>query len=310
MMKHKNLAAVGLSVAALLLAACGGGGDPLGQQSSAAPSASGGQSAPVVVGSANFTESAIIAEIYSQALAAKGIESSTKLNIGSREVYIKALQDSSISVVPEYTGNLLGFVDADTTAKSAQEVEAALPDALPEGLEVLNSSTAIDQDVYVVSKEFAEQNGLTSIADLAKITDGVTVAGFSELEQRDYGPKGLMSVYGVKVKEFKPYDSAELMAEELNKGNVDVADLFTTASAISRNQLVQLQDPKQMILPQNVIPLVRSEVAENSTATAALDAVQAALTTEDLIALNSKVDDDRQDPDQVAKEWLTSKGLA
>ena len=310
MMKHKNLAAVGLSVAALLLAACGGGGDPLGQQSSAAPSASGGQSAPVVVGSANFTESAIIAEIYSQALAAKGIQSSTKLNIGSREVYIKALQDSSISVVPEYTGNLLGFVDADTTAKSAQEVEAALPDALPEGLEVLKSSTAIDQDVYVVSKEFAEQNGLTSIADLAKITDGVTVAGFSELEQRDYGPKGLTSVYGVKVKEFKPYDSAELMAEELNKGNVDVADLFTTASAISRNQLVQLQDPKQMILPQNVIPLVRSEVAENSTATAALDAVQAALTTEDLIALNSKVDDDRQDPDQVAKDWLTSKGLA
>ena len=92
----------------------------------------------------------------------------------------------------------------------------------------------------------------------------MTVAGFSELEQRDYGPKGLTSVYGVKVKEFKPYDSAELMAEELNKGNVDVADLFTTASAISRNQLVQLQDPKQMILPQNVIPLVRSEVAENT----------------------------------------------
>jgi osmoprotectant transport system substrate-binding protein len=310
MFKVKQMAAVGATVAALLLAGCGGG-DPLGQQSSAAPSASGGgASGPIVVGSANFTESAIIAEIYSQALAAKGIQSSTKLNIGSREVYIKALQDSSISVVPEYTGNLLGFVDADATAKSAEEVEAALPDALPDGLEVLKSSTAVDQDVYVVSKEFAEKNGVASIADLAKITDGVTVAGFSELEQRDYGPKGLTSVYNVKVKEFKPYDSAELMAEELNKGNVDVADLFTTASAISRNQLVQLEDPQQMILPQNVIPLVRSEVVQNTTATAALDAVQAALTTEDLIALNSKVDDDRQDPDQVAKDWLTSKGLA
>jgi osmoprotectant transport system substrate-binding protein len=308
MFKVKNLAAVGVTAAALLLAGCGGG-DPLGQQSSAAPSASGA-SGPVVVGSANFTESTIIAEIYSQALAAKGIESSTKLNIGSREVYIKALQDSSIAVVPEYTGNLLGFVDQDTTAKSAEEVEAALPDALPEGLQVLKSSTAIDQDVYVVSKEFSEKNGVTSLADLAKITDGVTVAGFSELEQRDYGPKGLTSVYGVKVKEFKPFDSAELMAAELNKGNVDVADLFTTASAIGRNQLVQLEDPEQMILPQNVIPLVRSEVAQNPTATGALDAVQAALTTEDLIALNSKVDDDRQDPDQVAKDWLTSKGLA
>src|SRR5918997_1245839 len=310
MFKVKKLAAVGATVAALLLAGCGGGGgDPLGQQNSAAPTATeaGG---PIVVGSANFTESAIIAEIYSQALAAKGVESSTKLNIGSREVYIQALQESSISVVPEYTGNLLDFVDKDTTAKSPEEVEAALPDALPEGLQVLKSSTAVDQDVYVVSKQFSEQNGVTSIADLAKLTDGVTVAGFSELEQRDYGPKGLTSVYGVKVKEFKPYDSAELMAEELNKGNIDVADLFTTASAIGRNQLVQLEDPKQMILPQNVIPLVRSEVGQNATATAALDAVQAALTTEDLIALNSKVDDDNQDPDQVAKEWLTSKGLA
>ena len=308
MFKVKQMAAVRATVAALLLAGCGGG-DPLGQQSSAAPTATGA-GGPIVVGSANFTESTIIAEIYSQALAAKGIESSTKLSIGSREVYIKALQDSSISVVPEYTGNLLQFVDKDTTAKSPEEVEAALPDALPEGLEVLKSSTAVDQDVYVVSKKFSEQYGVTSIADLAKITEGVTVAGFSELEQRDYGPKGLTSVYNVKVKEFKPYDSAELMAEELNKGKVDVADLFTTASAISRNQLVQLEDPEQMILPQNVIPLVRSEVAQNTTATAALDAVQAALTTEDLIALNSKVDDDRQDPDQVAKEWLTSKGLA
>ena len=309
MFKVKKLAAVGATVAALLLAGCGGG-DPLGQQSSAAAPSPTGAGGPVVVGSANFTESAVIAEIYSQALAAKDIQSSTKLNIGSREVYIQALEESSISVVPEYTGNLLAFVDKDTTAKSAEEVEAALPDALPEGLQVLKSSAAVDQDVYVVSKEFSEKNGVTSIADLAKVTDGVTVAGFSELEQRDYGPKGLTSVYGVKVKEFKPYDSAELMAEELNKGNIDVADLFTTASAIGRNQLVQLEDPKQMILPQNVIPLVRSEVAQNTTATAALDAVQAALTTEDLIALNSKVDDDNQDPDQVAKEWLTSKGLA
>src|ERR687893_239381 len=310
MFKVKKLAAVGATVAALLLAGCGGGGgDPPGQQNSAAPTATeaGG---PIVVGSANFTESAIIAEIYSQALAAKGVESSTKLNIGSREVYIQALQESSISVVPEYTGNLLDFVDKDTTAKSPEEVEAALPDALPEGLQVLKSSTAVDQDVYVVSKQFSEQNGVTSIADLAKLTDGVTVAGFSELEQRDYGPKGLTSVYNVKVKEFKPYDSAELMAEELNKGNIDVADLFTTASAIGRNQLVQLEDPKQMILPQNVIPLVRSEVGQNATATAALDAVQAALTTEELTALNSKVDADHEDPDQVAKEWLTSKGLA
>lgn len=306
----RNLAAIGLAAAALLLAACGGGGNPLGEASPAASGSAPGGGGPYVVGSANFTESQVLAEIYAQALVAKGLQSSTKLDIGSREVYIRALQDKSIAIVPEYTGNLLLNFSPDSTAKSKEDVEGALPEALPDGLEVLKSSAAVDQDVYVVSKEFSEQNQVTSLEDLAKITDGVTVAGFSELEQRAYGPKGLTSAYGIKVKEFKPFDSPVLMAEELNKGNVDVADLFTTASVIGRNQLVQLEDPKQLILPQNIIPLVRSEVASDATATAALEAVQAALTTEELTALNAKVDDDKENPDAVAKEWLTSKGLA
>src|SRR5918999_4435947 len=102
----KTFTAAGVTLAALLLAACGGNADPLGQDS-AAPTGSAPAGTPIVVGSANFTESNIIAEIYSQALAAKGIQSSTKLGIGSREVYVKALQDQSIAVVPEYTGNLL-----------------------------------------------------------------------------------------------------------------------------------------------------------------------------------------------------------
>ena len=93
--------------------------------------------------------------------------------------------------MPEYTGNLLAVLDEpDATAKSAEDVEAALPEALPDGLAVLKSSAAVDQDVYVVSKEFSEKNGVTSLADLAKITDGVTVAGFSELEERDVRPQG------------------------------------------------------------------------------------------------------------------------
>jgi osmoprotectant transport system substrate-binding protein len=307
----RTFTVAGLSVAALLLAACGGGdANPLGESSAAPSGSASAGGGPIVVGSANFTESNVLAEIYSQALKAKGIESSTKLGIGSREVYIKALQDKSIAVVPEYTGNLLLNFDKESKAKTAEEVEAALPDALPEGLEVLKSSPAADQDVYVVTKEFSDKNAVTSLADLSKVGGGVTVAGFSELEKRAYGPTGLTSTYGVKVKEFKPYDSSELMAAELKKGKIYVADMFTTDSAIGRNQLVQLEDPNKLILPQNVIPLVRSEVADNTAATGALDAVQAALTTEELTALNAKVDADHEDPDEVAKEWLTSKGLA
>ena len=157
----QSLVGVGLGLAALLLAACGGTNNPLGEASPPQPSESAAASAPIVVGSADFTESKILAEIYSQALKAKGVESSTKLGIGSREIYIKALQDQSISAVPEYTGNLLLYFDPNATATTAAEVEKALPDVLPSDLKLLKSSAAVDQDVYVVTKEFSAQHGIT-----------------------------------------------------------------------------------------------------------------------------------------------------
>ncbi len=136
-MKIKQpLLGVSLGLAALVLAACGGTTNPLGEASPTQPSESAPASAPIVVGSADFTESKILAEIYSQALMAKGVESSTKLGIGSREIYIKALQDQSISAVPEYTGNLLVHFDANATATTAAEVEKALPAALPSDLKL------------------------------------------------------------------------------------------------------------------------------------------------------------------------------
>src|SRR5918998_5555288 len=113
-MKLPRTFTAGLTLAALLLAACCGNTDPLSQGSPAPSGSASAAGGPIVVGSANFTESNIIAEIYSQALAAKGIQSSTKLGIGSREVYIKALQDKSIAVVPEYSGNLLQNFDKAT----------------------------------------------------------------------------------------------------------------------------------------------------------------------------------------------------
>ena len=117
--------------------------------------------------------------------------------------------------MPEYTGNLLLNFDKNATAKTAEEVEAALPTALPADLKVLKASPASDQDVYVVTKEFSEQKGVKSLADLSKITEGVAIGGFSELEKRAYGPDGLKKIYNVKVTKFSPLDSPEVMASEL-----------------------------------------------------------------------------------------------
>ncbi len=212
--------------------------------------------------------------------------------------------------MPEYTGNLLLNFDAETSATTAAEVEAALADALPDDLKALKSSSAVDQDVYVVTKEFSQANGVASLADLAKVADKVTLGGPSELESRTYGPPGLEKLYGAKVKQFKPYDSPAVKTSDLKRGTIQLATYFTTDSAIADNGFVSLADPKSMILPQNVVPLVRAEVAGDATVTATLEAVQGVLTTEDLIALNKKVDVERGDPDQVAGEWLKSKGLA
>ena len=305
---RRTLAVAGVSLASLLLAACGGAaGDPLAQPASSGSASEGGQ--PVVVGSAAFTESAVVAELYAQAISAKGVEASTKLNIGSREVYLKALEDGSISVVPEYTGNLLLNYDKEATATTAEEVDQALPGALPADFKLGTPSAAVDQDVYVVTREYSEANGVRSLADLEKVAADAILGGPSELATRAYGPEGLDKVYGAKVKQFKPYDSAAVRARDLNDGKIQIGEFFSTEAVIVDNDYVVLEDPQAMILPQNVVPLYRAEVASNSTVTGAVDAVQQALTTEELTALNKQVDVDKADPDDVAKEWLTSKGL-
>ena len=312
---RRTIVATGAALAALTLAACGGGSDPL-SSNSAAPSgsgsagASGASSAQVVVGSAQFTESNVLGELYAQAMKAKGVNATTKPNIGSREVYIKALKDKSISMVPEYTGNLLAFLDKSASAKTSAEIQAALPKAAGPDLKILKVSAAADQDVYVVTKDYAAQNGIASLADLAKVAGNATLGGPPELADRPYGPKGLKSSYGVTFKAFKPYGSLAVKVKDLNAGKFQVGEFFTTDSAIADNGYVQLKDPKNLILPQNVVPLVSAQVASNSTATAAINAVQSTLTTADLTALNKKVDVDHEDPNQVAGDWLKSKGLA
>ena len=307
----RSLIAVGVTFAAFALAACGGTSDPLGEASPSQPSEpSSAATAPIVVGSADFTESKILAEIYSQALKAKGVESSTKLGIGSREIYIKALQDQSISAVPEYTGNLLVNFDPNATATTADEVEKALPSALPSDLKILKPSAAVNQDVYVVTKDFSAQHGITSLEDLKKIASTSTLGGPPELEKRRYGPPGLEEIYGAKFKAFVPYPKYPPKISDLDNNKIQVATFFTTDAVIADKGYVQLEDPQSMILPQNVVPLVRSDVANNATAVAALDAVQAALTTEELMQLDKKVDSEHQDPEQVAAEWLKSKSLA
>lgn len=307
--RRTSLLAALAVVLATALAACGssGGNNPL--SGSSASSQANAKSGELVVGSANFTENEILAELYAQAMSAKGVKASTHPNIGSREIYIKALQDGSISVVPEYTGNLLQYLDPKTSATTAQEVDQQLPKAVGKrGFAVLKTTKAADQDVYVVTKQLAAKYQLKTLADLSKVPN-LTVGGPTELQQRPYGPEGLKGIYHVKVAGFRAYDSPAIKVKDLKDGKVQVADFFTTDSAIADNGFVMLADPQSMILPQNVVPLVRADVTKNTKAVDAMNAVGAKLTTADLTALIKKVDVDHQSATDVAKQWLQSKGL-
>jgi osmoprotectant transport system substrate-binding protein len=290
----------------LALTGCGAGGNPLG--SSNEPS---GDAETIVVGSAGFAESEIIAQIFAQALEANDITVDFAGQIGQREVYIKALEDGSIDLIPDYSGNLLQYLDDSSDAKTSEEVYAALPDALPDGFEVLDQSAAEDKDSYNVTKEFSEANGVKSLADLANIPVPLIVAGGPEFDKRPYGPKGLSDVYGVDPAKitFVPISDSggPLTTGALTDGTVNIADIFTTTPAI--NDFVTLEDPENLILPQNVLPLINSDKASDAVKDV-LNTVSAALTTEDLIELNGRNQgDEKASPKALAADWLAEKNL-
>jgi osmoprotectant transport system substrate-binding protein len=295
------------AVAVMSAAACGtsGGGSPLSTGSSSGSGASAG----VTVGSADFPESALLAEIYAGALEAKGIKVTKRLNIGAREAYIPALQDGSIDLIPEYTGVLAQYFNKAASATDADGVYAELKAALPAKLTVLDKSAAEDKDSVAMKKETADKLGVKSIADLVGKSQNLVLGGPPEWKTRLTGAPGLKKVYGVVFKEFRPLDAGgPLTVQALKNGQVDAADLFTTDPNIAKNNFVTLDDPKHLFAAQNVVPLItKSKVTP--AIEAALNAVSAKLDTTTLAALLTEVVVDKKDASAVAKEFLTKNSL-
>ena len=304
--KKGRLAVIGAVAvsAAVALAGCSSS-SPLDSGSSSSAAAGG----PVVIGSQAYYSNEIIAEIYAQALEAKGVSVDRQFNIGQREAYVPSLEDGSVTLFPEYTGNLLQYFDKTATATSPDDVYTALQAALPDGLEALDYAAATDQDSYNVTKEFSEQNGVTSLADLSKVTSPLTVGANSEFQTRPYGPDGLKSAYGATVSVTPIEDSGgPLTVQALKDGQVQLADIYSADPNIATNGFVTLKDPKGLILAQNVVPIINTAAATDQVKDA-INKVSAALTVDDLIQLNSKSVNDQESTDKIASDWLTSKGL-
>ncbi|WP_372968310.1 ABC transporter substrate-binding protein [Microbacterium sp.] len=300
----RSVFAVGLvAAAALALSACSSS-NPLDEPSSDSGEGSG-NGETIVVGSQAYYSNEIIAEIYAQALEAAGFDVEKQLSIGQRDAYMPDVESGDIDVFPEYTGSLLEYIsDDEIDVTSPDDVYAALQDALPESLTALDYAEASDQDSYTVLKSFAEENDLKTIGDLADVTSPVTIGAAPEFEQRPYSPAAAKEVYGVDLT-FSATGPTTL--ESLLAGQIQVADIYTADPAFETEDIVALEDPENLIISSNVVPIVSSDIADDVSDV--LNAISAKLTAEELVSLNVLSTVEEQSSADIAKKWLEDNDL-
>ncbi|MGN7191492.1 MULTISPECIES: ABC transporter substrate-binding protein [unclassified Curtobacterium] len=294
------------SAVALTLAGCSSS-DPLSSGSGS------GDSKTIVVGSQAYPSNEIIAELYAQELEHEGFTVTKKLNIGQRKAYWPEIEKGSISVFPEYNGNLLNFLlqedgKSTTTETTTDGINSALSSALPSGVKALPSADASDADTYTVTQETADKYGLKSIADLSKIGGTISIAANPEFATAAYGPKGLKEKYGIDGTVNQQNDSGgPLTIKAIQDGDAQVADIYSASASIKTEKLVTLEDPKHLVPANNVTPIVSKDL--DSKAADAIEKVNKLLTTDVLIELNRQNSVDQKSASSVAKAFLQDKGL-
>lgn len=301
------LGAVGALGATGLLSACGLSGENVFN----------GDHEGIVVGSAAFAESQILAEIYAGALARAGFNARTQLSIGAREAYLGALASGAVDVIPDYSGNLLLYLDPKATASTAEQILQALPAALGTlqtrggELRALKASAAEDKDSLVVTEKTARTYNLRTLEDLAARCTNLKLGAAPEFAERAYGIPGLKEKYGCVPAEFVPLSDGggALTVKALLDDTVQVVDLYSTTPAIESEHLTVLEDPKNMILAQQVLPIVNTSRVPES-AVEVLNRISEKLTTADLRTLNDRVSGtSKQEPAQAAAWWLGERGF-
>ena len=296
---------------AAVLAACTSAGGPA--PSAAAPAGRHGM--VLSVGSFNFPESVLLAEIYGQALAAAKFPVRILPSLGPREVVDSALMDGRLQLVPEYAGSALGFfsLGRQSGIPDAGAARKALATAVAgRGLTVARPAPAQDANAIVVSAATAARYRLRSIADLATVAPGLTFGGPPECPGRAYCLPGLKRVYGLRFKAFIPLDAGgPLTLQALEAGYIGAALLFTTDPSIPARHLVALDDDRWLQPAENITPLVRTDaiVRYGPRLLAVLDRVSAQLGTGALRALDARVELAGQNPRLVAGSWLRARGL-
>ncbi len=293
--------------AVLLVGGCGSGEAP--------PQATALGDDAVTVGSFGFSESVLLAEIYSQALERAGIPVQRAFGLGPRELVGPALEVGLVELVPEYAGTAVGFASAgavrgDADAAATHRALQAVLDGSP--VEALAAAPASDANAFVVTADTARRYGLTALSDLASVAGELRFGGPPECAERPQCLRGLHERYGVDFGATTTLDAGgPVTLQALRRGDIDVALMFTSDPAI--DEFVQLEDDRDLQPAENVTPLARTEIVDRwgEPLVEAVDAVSAALddqTLRDLNALDSR-EPGAGDVTAIARSWLRSEGL-
>jgi osmoprotectant transport system substrate-binding protein len=324
---RRSLAAV-LSVGTLLLAtACAG--DDLSSSSdtaddSTSPSASTSESesatttagGPLTLAGQSFPEAALVAEMYSQLLENAGYDVTTKL-VDSRDGYMADFP-GGVDVVPEYVGSLLNFLNSQKNGDNAAPFDAGDGEQLQQqgqplldeaGITLLGQSAATDTNAFMVTQKYSDDNGVTKLSDLEG--KSVKLAAAPDCEGRLDCEGGLTDQYGIDITEVLPLGYAsDQTYQSVISGESELGETSTTDGTLASQGLAVLEDDKHIQPAQNLVPAVSTEfLSAHPDIAGILEPLMAALTTENLTDLNSKVAVDRQKPEDVAKEFLTDNGL-
>lgn len=266
----------------------------------------------VKVGGKNFTEQFIVAEIYAQALEKAGIKTQTRTNLGATLIAHAALLNGDIDVYPEYTGTAMAHVVKGDLSGSAGQTYKAVKDYYEKNLHLtLLEPTHINNGyAIIVLPETAAKYQLKTLSDLGPVSKSLSFGAEGSFADRKDGLPGMNQAYGIRFREFRNLAKLGIRYSALISGNVDVSFGFTTDWQIADNKLVVLDDDKHVFPPYFLVPVIRQDtLARNPEIAEVLNRVSPLLTNENMRAMNAAVERDKQEPKDVAKEFLAEKGI-
>jgi osmoprotectant transport system substrate-binding protein len=264
----------------------------------------------VRVGSKNFTEQFVLAELYAQALEAAGIKVERKLNLGGTLIAQKALEEAQIDFYPEYTGTMLLVVLKQPTMSDRKAVYDKVKAAYAaKGLALANEAPVNNTYNMVVRPETAAQYKLETLSDLAKVANQLKLGAGPEFRDREDGLPGLKAKYGIVFKEDVQM-AIGLRYQAIANKQIDVVNGYSTDGMISALKLKRLKDDRNLWPPYYVVPVVRNEtLAANPKMADVLNRVSATLDESVMAEMNYKVDGDKMEPRDVAHDFLKAKGI-